>query len=156
MRVFGIDPGFGRIGWGIIEGQKDMWKHIAHGCIETSPKKTFVERLQDVQGGIRKIVDIYKPHHAGVEDLFFAKNVTTGMQVAHARGVILVALADAGIPLLEPTPVQVKQAITGYGKADKRQVQDMVHILLQLKGGDRQDDAMDALAVALTVGVQIR
>ncbi len=156
MRILGIDPGFGRIGWGVIDGQKDTWKHVAHGCIETPAKKPFVERLSVLHAALQDVLTTYTPDYAGVEDLFFAKNVSTGVQVAQARGVIILTLVQAGVQMSEPTPVQVKQAMTGYGRADKRQVQNMVHMMLGLPTTDRQDAALDALAVAITTGVSYR
>ncbi|PIT86807.1 MAG: crossover junction endodeoxyribonuclease RuvC [Candidatus Magasanikbacteria bacterium CG10_big_fil_rev_8_21_14_0_10_43_6] len=155
MRVLGIDPGFGRIGWGVIEGRKDVWKHIAHGCIETCANEPFVERLAHLHTALKQIIATYGPDHAGVEDLFFSKNVSTGVQVAHARGVIILTLVQAGLAISEPTPVQVKQAMTGYGRAEKRQVQNMVHMTLGVSKEERQDDALDALAVAFTAGVAL-
>ena len=156
MQVLGIDPGFGSIGWGVIHGQKDIWTHVAHGCIETPTKKPFVERLSLLHSELCQIIEQYTPDYAGVEDLFFAKNVSTGVQVAQARGVIILTLVQAGIAMGEPTPVQVKQAMTGYGRAEKRQVQNMVHMMLGLPSTERQDDALDALAIAITAGLSYR
>ena len=155
-RILGIDPGYGRVGWGIIEGNRAEWKHLAHGCIKTDPKKSLAERLVQIEKELNTIIVQYKPTHAGVEELYFAKNVTTGLKVAHARGVMVLALQKAKIPMKSVTPLQVKQSVTGYGKADKKQVQHMVALILGLKEKSFQDDAADALAVALYIGAIAR
>lgn len=147
-RILGIDPGYGRIGWGIIEGERNTWRHVAHGCIETSPKETLSERLFALSGALQQIISEYHPTRAGVEQLFFKKNVTTGLSVAHARGVMLLVLHNNHIPIVEVAPVQVKQSVSGYGNAQKGQVQVMVALLLGMKEKKIQDDAADALAVA--------
>ncbi len=149
-RILGIDPGFGRVGFGIVEKQGTEWVHVAHGLIETSPKKTFVERILEIHQTLEKIIQEYQPTHAALEELFFYKNVTTAIQVGQARGVILLTLVQAGIPVDEFTPLEVKQSLTGYGRAEKGQIQKMVIMLLKLKEKKLQDDAADALAIALT------
>jgi len=156
IRILGIDPGYGRIGWGVIEGKKDQWAHVAHGCIETDKKSSFVDRLLEIQEDLQQIVKKYKPVHCGIEELFFAKNVTTAVKVGQARGVILLTVHNAGLEIDEVTPLQVKQSLTGYGRAEKRQIQIMVSMMLGLKEKRFQDDAADALAVALTIGTQLR
>ncbi len=156
ITILGIDPGYGRIGWGVIEGARNTWVHKAHGCIMTDPKQSLSERLCVIQEDLQEIITRYSPQVAGVESLFFKKNVTTALQVAHARGVMLVLLQQQGIILHEITPLQVKQSITGYGKADKLQVQHMVSLLLGLKERRFQDDAADALAVAFATTAFIR
>lgn len=153
MIVLGIDPGFGCVGWGVIEGQKDMYTHVAHGCIETSVTLDFSSRLSVISKALNNVIDTYHPKVGAVETLFFNKNVTTGIQVAHARGVILLTLKERNVPLKEVSPQQVKQTITGYGAADKAQVQKMLLYALsmehkQLEGA--RDDAIDALAIAFT------
>ena len=150
-RILGIDPGFGRVGFGIIEKNGTEWVHVAHGLIETSSKKTFVERILEIHETLQKIIREYQPTHAAIEELFFYKNVTTAIQVGQARGVILLTLVQAGIPVDEFTPLEVKQSLTGYGRAEKGQIQKMVIMLLHLKEKKLQDDAADALAIALTV-----
>lgn len=150
MRILGIDPGFGRVGYGVIDTHKGKFVHVAHGLIETSPQKLFVERLVDIHLAIRKIVEQYQPDRAAVEELFFYKNVATAIEVGQARGGILLTLTQANIPIDEFTPLQVKQAITGYGRAEKGQIQRMVILILSLKEKKLQDDAADALAVAIT------
>lgn len=150
LRILGLDPGFGRLGYGIIERVGREWKLVVAGIIETSPKQTFVKRLVTVHIELTDLIKKYKPAGAAVEELFFAKNVTTGINVAQARGVIILTLAQAKIPIKELTPLQVKQALTGYGRAEKHQVEFIVNHLLGTKGKKRlKDDAYDALAIAL-------
>ena len=149
-RILGIDPGFGRVGFGIIDCVGDTYTAVAYGCIETSTKRTFVERLEDISDELIQIIRKYKPQCAGVEELFFYKNVTTAIKVAQARGVILLTLRKARLQVHEYTPLQVKQSITGYGRADKTQLETMVKMLLKLKKKITPDDAADALAIALT------
>jgi len=152
IRILGIDPGFGRTGWGVIEKTRTGWKPIAYGCIETSAKKTFVARIEELHEELTTIVKTYKPQVSAVEELFFYKNVTTAIQVGQARGVILLTLRQGKLPVLEFTPLQVKQGITGYGRADKKQIETMVRMILHIKEAIKPDDAADALAVALTCG----
>lgn len=152
MRILGIDPGFGRVGWGVIDGSGRSWKHVAHGCIETSVKDPFLDRLLELKKELQDIVCKYQPTRAAVEDLYFAKNVKTAMKVGQARGVILLTLVAAGLKVSEFTPLEVKQAMTGYGRAEKQQVEKLVALELRLKEKIRPDDAADALAVALTAG----
>lgn len=154
IRILGIDPGYGRVGYGVIEKFAGQERHIAHGLIETSAKEAFIVRLQEIHDALKAVIDQYQPHVAAVEQLFFAKNTKTAIDVAQARGVILWTLVEAGLEIKECTPLQVKQALVGYGKADKRQVQQMVQMILQLPKGKMQDDAADALAVAVTVSPQ--
>jgi len=151
-RILGIDPGYGRVGWGVIEGVRNKWTHVAHGCIETSMHEPFLERLLELEKALKDIIYKYQPDRAGVEDLYFAKNVKTAMKVGQARGVILLTLAAAGLPISEFTPLQVKQAMTGYGRAEKQQVEKLVALELGWKEKIRPDDAADALAIALTAG----
>lgn len=156
MRILGIDPGYGRMGWGVIEGNKNGWKLVASGCLETKASTPFLKRLQELRNCLQHVIKTYKPDKAGVEQLFFAKNAKTAMDVGQARGVILVTLFDAGLPITEATPMQVKQSVVGYGKADKLQIQHMVALQLGLKNKKMQDDMADALAIALTVGYVTR
>jgi len=149
-RILGIDPGFGRVGFGIIEKRGSEWVHVVHGLIETSPKKTFVERILEIHETLQKIIIKYEPNRAAIEELFFYKNVTTAIQVGQARGVILLTLVQAGLTIDEFTPLEVKQSLTGYGRAEKGQIQKMVLMILKLKDKKIQDDAADALAIALT------
>ncbi len=153
LRILGIDPGFGRIGFGIIEQTKtNSWRAVAYGCLETSPKKTFVERLAEIHEELQMVITKYQPNRMAVEELFFNKNVTTAIDVAQARGVILVTGIENKLPIDEFTPPEVKQAIAGNGRADKVQMQKIVAISLGLKGTIKSDDAADALAIALTAG----
>lgn len=149
MIVFGIDPGFGRCGWGVIkkEGQKDVL--IDYGCIETSPSVDFPDRLMQIHAELTELFKKYSPDLVGVEKLFFSKNTKTALDVGQARGVILLSIKQAGYNLLELTPNEIKLAVTGQGNADKLQMQQMVKILLSLKEIPKPDDAADALAVAI-------
>jgi len=154
VRILGIDPGFGRMGFGVIEKVSGEFQHVAHGCIETSPKDTFADRLLTIDRELNSVIKKYTPTHAAVEELFFYKNAKTVIDVSQARGVILLRLKKANLPLFELTPLQVKQALVGYGRAEKKQVQKMVQLVLSLGTGSLQDDAADALAVAIaTIGM---
>lgn len=151
--ILGIDPGFGRVGFGVIEKLKTgEWKALDYGCIETSSKKKFVDRLVEISEAINFLIKKNKPQRMAVEKLFFSKNVTTGIEVGHARGVIMLSAAQVGLEVDEFTPPQIKQAITGYGSAQKQQMQKMVAMILGIKGKIKSDDAADALAVALCAG----
>jgi crossover junction endodeoxyribonuclease RuvC len=153
--ILGIDPGFGRVGWGVIHQDGRLFTHIDHGVIETSPKLPFSQRLSTIYISICALAHKYKPKLAGIEQLFFSQNVTSAMHVSEARGVILLALQHAGVPIAECTPQAVKQALVGYGRADKTQMQRMVKILLKLKTIPTPDDAADAIAIAMTVAFEI-
>lgn len=155
-RILGIDPGYGRVGWGVIEGNGSKWQYIAHGCIDTDKRCSFAKRLLQIEAELQTVIDRYTPNFSAVEQIFFSKNVTTGIDVSQARGVILLTLAHGKIPIAELTPTQIKQALTGYGNAEKRQVQEMVKRELQMKKLPKQDDAADALAVAITAGLYLR
>jgi len=155
-RILGIDPGFGRTGFGVIEKHGGDWQLVDYGCIETSTTDPFVERLEELHNELKKIIKKYNPTHAAVEDLFFYKNITTAIKVGQARGVILLTLRQLRIPVYEFTPLQVKQSVTGYGRAEKGQLQRMVKVLLQVKKSITPDDAADALAVALTCGSSLK
>jgi len=146
--ILGIDPGFARTGWGIIEDGSKI-KLIDYGCIETPKTMNYYDRLIALSDNLNKVINKFKPEYAGVEQLFFCKNVKTGIQVGEARGIIILTLAQYQIPIKEFTPMQIKQAVAGFGKADKGQIQRMVKTLLNLKSIPRPDDAADALAVAL-------
>ncbi len=151
--ILGIDPGFGRVGFGIIEKLKSgEWRALDYGCIDTSPKKKFVDRLMEISVAINFLIKKHKPNRMAVEKLFFSRNVTTAIQVAQARGAILLSGVQSDLEIDEFTPLQIKQAITGYGKAEKQQMQKMVAMILGIKGKIKSDDAADALAVALCAG----
>lgn len=149
VRVIGLDPGFGRLGFAVLERQGREWVALEYGVIETLASEPFLERLLAVYNGVDRLVKEYQPAIAGVEELFFARNVTTAIKVGQARGVALLALAQGKVRVCEFTPQEAKQAVTGYGKADKAQVAAMVKILLKLDNKKLLDDATDALAIAL-------
>ncbi len=149
MRVLGIDPGTAITGYGVVEENTGELKVVAFGAIRTPAKQPLPTRLQTIYRGVRNLVEEWKPASAAVEELFFSSNVRTAMSVGQARGVTLLALIDAGLPIAEYTPLTVKQAVTGYGSADKAQIQEMVRLLLGLAEPPKPDDAADALAVAI-------
>jgi len=150
MIILGIDPGLARLGYGVIEADGDRRRVIQYGMLTTPAGVPMPKRLQQLWRGMNQLMDIYQPDEVAFEELFFSKNITTGMAVSMARGVAMVAVAERTENLYEYTPMQIKQAVTGYGGADKHQVQQMVKILLNMKEIARPDDAADALAVALT------
>lgn len=154
IRILGIDPGFGRVGFGIIEGDKQDWRPVVYGCIETDKTKKLPDRLFEISEELNRIIKKYHPTVGAVEELFFYTNITTAIHVAEARGTILLSLRQAGLEICEYTPLEIKQAVTGHGRADKQQIQRMVQMLLQLKKIPKPDDAADALAVALTCAAQ--
>jgi crossover junction endodeoxyribonuclease RuvC len=154
--ILGIDPGFGRTGFAVIEKNQSDFKVKCYGCIETAICDPFVDRLKELHSELTKIIKKYQPTAAGVEDLFFAKNVKTAMKVGQARGVILLTLIEEKISVYEFTPLQVKQAVTGYGRAEKGQVEKMLKMIFKLEKKITPDDAADALAVALTCGVSMK
>jgi crossover junction endodeoxyribonuclease RuvC len=145
----GLDPGVARTGYGVVERRGGQSRCLAYGCLTTPQTLPLPDRLHALFVATRELIAAYRPAAVAVETLLFGKNVKTGMAVGAARGVILLAIAEARRPLVELTPPQVKQALTAYGRADKRQVQQMVRRVLQLKVLPRPDDAADALAVAL-------
>ncbi len=149
MRVLGIDPGTAITGYAVIEESEGSLRPVAIGVIRAPAKAPLPARLQRIYAGVRRIVREHNPEASAVEELFFSRNARTAMSVGQARGVILLALADAHLPIAEYTPMQVKQAVTGYGSADKHQVQEMVRMLLGLDDIPRPDDAADAAAVAI-------
>lgn len=153
MIILGIDPGTARMGWGVIRSLKGVQSLLAFGCITTSADLPAEDRLLILRQELEKLLRTYKPNLVGVEKLFFAKNTKTALKVAEARGIVLVTLRGACIPIMEFTPLQVKQTLTGYGRADKRQMQIMVKTLLKLKDIPKPDDAADALAIAITAVV---
>lgn len=153
MKILGIDPGYGRIGFGVIEQVKGKdWRMVEYGCIETDMKTQFVDRLLEVHGAIVTLIKKHSPARVAVEDLFFFKNLKTAIKVSQARGVILLAAVENNVPVDEFTPLQVKQAMTGYGRAEKAQMQKVVGMILGIKEKITSDDAADALALALTSG----
>jgi crossover junction endodeoxyribonuclease RuvC len=152
MRILGIDPGIGRCGWAIIEKNGSSFKAISYGCIETSSKKEVGKRLEEIYIEITEIIKKYSPKSLSIEDLFFNNNAKTAFVVGQARGVILLAAAQNGLDIEIYTPLQVKMALTGYGRAEKSQVGRMVKTVFGLKEIPKPDDTADALAIALTGG----
>lgn len=147
--ILGIDPGYGRTGYGVIAAEGSRIKYIACGVIETDAKCLFSERLMAINRELKAIIKKYKPDLVSVEELFFYKNVTTAVKVGQARGVIILTSGLEKVPVVEYTPLQVKQAISGYGKAEKKQIQQMVKVFLNLREVPKPDDAADALAIAI-------
>ena len=149
MRILGIDPGVAIVGFGLIESDRGTLRMLQYGAITTPAGLPLATRLAQINRDIEELIGTFRPDEISVEELFFSKNITTGIAVAHARGVILCAAEKKKIPIYEYTPMQVKQAVVGYGLADKKQVMDMTRRLLKLKAVPRPDDAADALAIAL-------
>ncbi len=150
MKILGIDPGSGIIGFGVVDKAGRQPKMLGAGVIRTKIGEDTAVRLLEAYQGMKEIIEEFKPDVAAVEKLFFVQNVTTGMKVSQARGVILLALAEANIPIYEYAPNEIKMSMTGYGHAKKAQIQEMVKVQLGLKKKPSPDDAADALAVALT------
>ncbi len=151
MRILGIDPGLATVGWGIIDVERGKPKVVSYGVISTPKDKKLPDRLSIIEEDIKSVIEKYKPDEIALEELFFNTNITTGINVAQARGVILLTAVKAcGGRLFEYTPLQIKQALTGYGRAEKRQIQEMTKTFLGLSKIPKPDDAADALAVALT------
>lgn len=149
MRVIGVDPGTAITGWGIVEGDGDDLKMVAGGVITTAAGTPLPERLQIIYRELTEIVNQWQPELAAIEELFFGKNAKTALVVGHGRGAAMLALANANLPITEYKPLEVKQAVTGHGGADKVQIQQMVKLLLSLDDVPRPDDAADALAIAI-------
>lgn len=149
MRVLGLDPGTATTGYGVVEQRNSRLYHITHGVIATPPKSPFEKRLSTIYDETRALVVKYKPDFVGLEKIYFKQNVTTGITVAQARGVLALAVAQASLPIREITPADVKKGVVGYGKATKQQVQEMVRVLLNLDDVPKPDDAADALAIAI-------
>ena len=149
MIILGIDPGLAIIGWGVIEYRGSHFRTVAYGALRTPAGMRTEERLKMIFDGVTELIDTYHPDAVAVEELFFNTNITTGIRVAEARGVILLCAERAGVAVSEYTPLQVKQAVVGYGRAEKRQVISMVTVLLGLKEPPKPDDTADALAIAI-------
>ena len=150
MITLGIDPGLATVGFGVVGSDVRGHRAIEYGTVLTKPGLLLEERLELIYDGVYQLAARHSPDAAAVEELFFSRNVTTGITVAHARGVILLALQRARIPIYEYTPLQIKQAVVGYGRADKRQMMYMTRVMLGMDEIPRPDDAADALAVAIT------
>lgn len=150
MKILGIDPGTGIVGFGVIETNGRKHSMVDAGVVRTPANQVLELRLQTIFESVTEIIADTNPAIVSIEKLFFAKNVTTAMSVSHARGVIMLAAVQAGVPIVEYTPLQIKQALTGYGRAEKSQIQEMVRVMLCLKDIPKPDDCADALAAALT------
>ena len=149
MRILGIDPGYGITGFGIVDAQRNQFQLLQYGAITTPAGTDFPLRLQMIYNDMTELLMVAKPDAVAIEELFFGQNVTTGIGVAQSRGVILLAIQQAGVPIFQYKPMQVKQAVVGYGNATKHQVQDMTKRLLHLQATPKPDDAADAIAIAL-------
>ena len=149
MRILGIDPGYGITGFGLIDARRGSNQLLRYGVITTPPGADFSARLEMIYNDMQTLLEVAKPEAVAIEELFFGQNVTTGIGVAQSRGVILLAIRQAGLEVTSYKPMQVKQAVVGYGNATKHQVQDMTKRLLHLDQIPRPDDAADALAIAL-------
>lgn len=149
IRVLGIDPGTALLGFGVVEGGALKQQAVHYGCLRTAAGQPQPERLAQLYQGIVELIETYRPEVVAVEELFFGRNVTTAIHVGQARGVVLLAAAHHGLKVAEYTPMQVKQAVVGYGRAEKQQVQQMVKLILGLEKVPRPDDVADALAVGI-------
>ena len=149
MRILGIDPGYGITGFGIVEAHRGSCRVVRCGAITTPAGMDFSARLEMIYEDMRQLLEVAKPDCVAIEELFFGQNVTTGIGVAQSRGVILLAIRQAGLEVFSYKPMQVKQAVVGYGNATKHQVQDMIRRLLGLTEMPKPDDAADAIAIAL-------
>ncbi|MEG2038445.1 MAG: crossover junction endodeoxyribonuclease RuvC [Oscillospiraceae bacterium] len=152
MIILGVDPGYAIVGWGVVRYDGNKFETIAYGAVTTAAGTPFPIRLQIIYDGMQDILQKYKPNAMSIEKLFFTNNQKTGIDVAQARGVILLTAQQAGVEIAEYTPLQVKQAVTGYGKAEKNQIMEMTKILLSLKQVPKPDDTADALAMAICHG----
>ena len=149
MIILGIDPGLAIVGWGVVEYSGSRFKTLGYGSIETPAGMDTEQRLSIIFDGIKKLIETYKPDNMAIEELFFNTNQTTGIRVAEARGVIIMCAYRMGVKVFEYTPLQVKQSIVGYGRAEKKQVITMVTMFLGLKTPPKPDDTADALAIAV-------
>ena len=149
MRILGIDPGFATVGWAVLDSERGTLQPVAYGAITTPAHTNFESRLLMIKKDLETIIDRYSPTEMAIEELFFNTNITTGIAVAEARGVILCTAFEKGLKISEYTPLQVKQAVVGYGKAEKQQVIAMVTSILKLKKPPKPDDTADAVAIAI-------
>ncbi|MDR2103542.1 MAG: crossover junction endodeoxyribonuclease RuvC [Treponema sp.] len=148
-RIIGIDPGLASTGWGMIEYREGRIRYLAHGCIETKADRPRAERLFFILESLRTVLDLWEPRESALETLYFGRNVSSAIPVAEARGVIAAALAERGLPVREFTPNAIKQGVVGIASADKRQIQEMVRIILGLGEAPKPDHAADALGAAI-------
>ncbi len=153
MRILGIDPGYGIVGYGVVEKKGNKISYVTHGAITTEKEENFEDRLDFIYNQVRTIIDTHSPELVAIESLYFYKNVKTAIYVGEARGVILLAIKHSKIPFVEFTPHQVKLTVTGYGHAEKTQIQKIMKILLKLDELPKPDDAADALAIAWCAAV---
>ncbi len=149
MRIIGIDPGYAIIGYGIVDYNANHFTVVDYGAVTTKAHTPFEQRLSDIYKGLTQLIDTYKPDAMSIEKLFFNTNTTTAIDVAQARGVIVLSAAQAGLKIAQYTPLQVKQSVVGYGRAEKKQVQEMTRLMLGLKSVPKPDDTADALALAI-------
>ena len=149
MRILGIDPGYAIVGYGIVDYEANRFKVVDYGAVTTQAHTPFDLRLQTIYNGLSCLIEKYSPDAMSIEKLFFNTNTTTAIDVAQARGVITLAAAQGGLDIAEYTPLQVKQSVVGYGRAEKKQVQEMTRLMLNLKAVPKPDDTADALALAI-------
>lgn len=149
MIILGIDPGIAIVGWGVVEYSGSRFRTLGYGALETPAGMATEQRLSLIYDGMKKLIETYRPDHVAVEELFFNTNQTTGIRVAEARGVIIMCAYRMGVKIFEYTPLQVKQAVVGYGRAEKKQVISMVTMFLGLPKPPKPDDTADALAIAV-------
>lgn len=152
MVILGLDPGIATVGFGIIQNDRGSFASLAYGTIRTEAGLPLSERLETIYNDLYEMLEQFRPDSVAIEELFFNTNITTGISVAHGRGILLLACRQRGVPIYEYTPLQVKQSVVGYGRAEKKQVMEMVKRLLHLERIPRPDDAADALAIALCHG----
>lgn len=152
MRILGIDPGYGIVGWGVLDYDNVTFRPVKYGAVRTDSKTPFDRRLTEIFADVNSILDMFRPDCVSIEKLYFNTNITTGIAVAEARGVIRLAVSLRGIPVYEYTPLQVKVAVTGYGRAEKHQMQEMTRTILHLPEIPKPDDTADALAIAICHG----
>jgi crossover junction endodeoxyribonuclease RuvC len=152
LKILGIDPGYAIVGYGVVSYDGYQFKAVGYGAITTPSDMEFHRRLSTIYDDMLTIIDTYQPDCVGIEKLYFTNNHKTGIDVAQARGVTVLAISQRGVPFYEYTPLQIKQAITGYGQAEKRQVMEMTRNILKLKSVPKPDDTADALAVAICHG----
>ena len=149
MRILGIDPGYAIVGWGVVDYEKNHFTPVDYGAVLTAAGTPFEQRLECIYDDVAAIIDRYRPQALSIEKLFFNTNAKTAIDVSQARGVILLAAVKAEVPVFEYTPLQVKQSVVGYGRAEKQQVQEMTRILLNLQKVPKPDDTADSLALAI-------
>ncbi len=149
MRILGIDCGTEHTGYGLIESDGRSHRMLAAGCIHTSSRQALEARLLDIAKGLRQVITAHRPDSAAVEEVFYAQNVKTALKLSHARGVVLLTIAEAGLAVGEYSPLEIKTSVVGYGRAEKQQVKRMVHSLLGLEAEIESEDACDAIAVAI-------